>query len=205
MSKYTDFLTPENCAVALIDYQPAMFFGVQSHDRMTIIHNARVLAKAALLFKIPNVLTSISKHNCGSWVSQLSTLFKDREIIDRTAINAWLDPNFRKAIEATGRKKIVIGALWTEACALFPALALLKEGYDVYISTDACGDVTKEAHERSVERIIQAGGTPITSLQFLFELQQDWARKETYEGVVEICQSESAYGIQVAYMNESGL
>lgn len=198
--KYTEFLTPKNCAVALIDYQPAMFFGVQSHDRLSIIHNAATLVKTAKLFNIPTVLSTVAQNSfSGPLIPEITSVFPDQSIIDRTSINAWVDPNFQKAIETTGRKKIVVAGLWTEACVLFPTLDMLKSGYEVYIPTDACGDVSEEAHERSIQRLIQAGAVPITSLQFLFELQQDWARGETYEGVMRILKAESPYGIQVHF------
>lgn len=200
MGNYTEFLTPQNCAVTLIDYQPAMYFGVQSHDRISIMHHSAVVAKAAKLFKIPTVLSSVAKDSfSGPFDSKLSSIFPAQEIIDRTSINAWLDAKFRAAVQETKRKKIVIAGLWTEACVLYPALDLLKAGYEVYVPTDACGDVSKEAHERSVQRLIQAGAVPITALQFLFELQQDWARGETYDGVMEILKQDSPYGIQVLF------
>lgn len=197
---YTEFLTPQNCALALIDYQPAMYFGVQSHDRLSIMHNAATLAKAAKLFKIPTVLSTVAKDSfSGPFDSVIANVFKGQEMIDRTSINAWVDANFRKAVKNTGRKKIVVAGLWTEACVLFPTLDMLREGYEVYIPTDACGDVSNEAHDRSVQRLIQAGAIPITALQFVFELQQDWARSETYNGVMEILKAESPYGIQVIF------
>lgn len=197
---YQELLTPQNCALALIDFQPAMYFGVQSHDRLTIMHNAAVLAKSAKLFKIPTILSTVAKDSfSGPLDAVITGIYKDQPVIDRTSINAWGDPNFRKAVAANGRKKIVVAGLWTEACVLFPTLEMLKAGYEVYIPTDACGDISKEAHERSVQRMIQAGAVPITALQFLFELQQDWAREETYEGVMEILKAESPYGIQVIF------
>jgi nicotinamidase-related amidase len=199
-NKYTDFLTPQNCAMTLIDFQPAMFFGVQSHDRLTIMHNTIVLAKAAKLFKIPTVLSTVAKDTfSGPLVPEITSVLQEHKIIDRTSINAWIDINFRKAVEATGRKKIVLAGLWTEACVLFPSLDMLKAGYEIYIPTDACGDISAEAHERSVQRLIQAGAVPITSLQFVFELQQDWARGDTYDGLIEILKAESPYGIQVNF------
>lgn len=198
--KYTDLLAPQQCAVALIDFQPAMFFGVQSHDRLGILHNAIIMAKAAKLFNIPTILSTVAKDTfSGPLASEITSVFKEQPLIDRTSINAWLDANFRKAVEATGRKRIVVAGLWTEACVLFPTLDMLKAGYEVYFSTDACGDVSLEAHERSVQRLIQAGAVPITSLQFLFELQQDWARGDTYNGVMEILKAHSPYGIQVRF------
>lgn len=197
---YTEFLSPQNCALALIDYQPAMYFGVQSHDRLSIMHNTAILAKTAKLFKIPTVLSTVAKDSfSGPMDSIITDVFKGQELIDRSAINAWVDANFRKAIQATGRKKIVVAGLWTEACVLFPSLDMLNIGYEVYIPTDACGDVSKEAHERSIQRLIQAGAVPITSLQFVFELQQDWARSESYSGLIEILKAESPYGIQVNF------
>ncbi len=197
---YTEFLTPQNCALALIDYQPAMFFGVQSHDRLGVMHNAVVLAKTAKLFKLPTILSTVAKDSfSGPLAPEIADIFKGQQIIDRTSINAWLNADFKKAVEATGRKKIVLAGLWTEACVLFPTLDMLKAGYEVYIPADACGDVSLEAHERSMQRLIQAGAVPITSLQFLFELQQDWARSATYEGVIEILKADSPYGIQVRF------
>ncbi len=200
MSQFTEFLTPENATLALIDYQPAMFFGVQSHDRLLLTHNAVILAKTAKLFKMPTILSTVAQNSFSGELSpEITSVFPSQKIIDRTAINAWLDKNFREAVAATKRKKIVLAGLWTEACVLFPSLDLLRDGYEVYFSADACGDVSKEAHERSVERLIQAGAVPITSLQFLFELQQDWARGETYDGVIEILKAHSSYGTQVRF------
>jgi len=197
---YTELLSPQNVALALIDYQPAMYFGVQSHDRLLIMHNTTVLAKAAKLFKIPTILSTVAKDSfSGDLAPEITSIFPGQNIIDRTSINAWLNKDFRQAIEATKRKKIVVAGLWTEACVLFPTMDLLKAGYEVYIPADACGDVSKEAHERSMQRMIQAGAVPITSLQFLFELQQDWARGETYEGVMDILKADSPYGIQVRF------
>ena len=197
---YTEFLTPENCALTLIDYQPAMYFGVQSHDRLSIMHNATILAKTAKLFKIPTILSTVAQDSfSGPPAPEITAIFPNQPVIDRTSINAWVDGNFRKAVEATKRKKIVVAGLWTEACVLFPSLEMLKQDYEVYVPTDACGDVSKEAHERSVQRLIQAGAVPITSLQFLFELQQDWARAKTYDGVMEILKAHSPYGIQVRF------
>lgn len=199
-NKYTDFLTPQNSALALIDYQPAMYFGVQSDDRLLIMQNATVLAKTSRLFKIPTILSTVAKDSfSGELAPELTSVFPGQNIIDRTSINAWLNTDFRNAIKATGRRKIVVAGLWTEACVLFPTLDLLKAGYEVYIPTDACGDISKEAHERSIQRMIQAGAVPITSLQFLFELQQDWAAGNTYDGVMDILKAHSPYGIQVRF------
>jgi nicotinamidase-related amidase len=130
---------------------------------------------------------------------EVANLFPQHVVIDRTAMNSWLDANFRKAIHDTKRKKLVLAGLWTEACVMFPTLDMLKEGFEVYIPADACGDVSLEAHNRAMDRAVQAGAVPITSLQYVFELQQDWARSETYEGVMEILRAHSPYGIQVRF------
>lgn len=196
-------LTPADCALALIDYQPAMFSGVHSHDRTTIMQNVQVVAKAARLFKVPTILSTVAAESfSGAMIPEVSTVFHGQTPIDRTSINAWLDSNFRSAIEKSGRKKIVVAGLWTEACVLFPTLDLLKAGYEVYVPTDACGDITEEAHERAVQRLVQAGAVPMTSLQFLFELQQDWGRSATYEGCMEIMKAHSPYGIEVRFVKE---
>ena len=193
-------LSSQDIALTLLDYQPAMFFGVESHDRLSIVHNVAILAKTAKLFEVPTVLSTIAKESfSGPNLREITEVFPTEPVIDRTSINAWIDANYRKAIAETKRKRIVIAGLWTEACVLFPALELLAAGYEVFVPTDACGDVSKEAHERAVTRMVQAGAVPITSLQLLFELQQDWARSETYEGVMEILREHSPYGIQVDF------
>jgi nicotinamidase-related amidase len=199
MSKL-EMLTPQNSAVALVDYQPAMYQGIQSHDRNVTLHNVQILAKAARLFGVPIILSTIAKDSfAGPFMPEVTALFPTLNVIDRTSINAWLDASFRKAIQATARKKIVVAGLWTEACVLFPTLDLLKEGFEVYVPADACGDVSPEAHDRAMDRLVQAGAVPTTSLQYVFELQQDWARSATYDGVMEILTAHSPYGIQVRF------
>jgi nicotinamidase-related amidase len=195
-----DMLSPQNCALVLIDFQPAMYQGVQSHDRLEVMHNVQILAKAAKLFKLPTIISTVAKDSfSGPFMPEVTDLFPGQQIIDRTSINSWLDAGFRKALEPLKGKKIVLAGLWTEACVMFPSLDLLKAGYEVYIPTDSCGDISKESHERSVSRLTQAGAVPITSLQFVFELQQDWARGETYDGVMDILKTHSPYGIQVRF------
>jgi nicotinamidase-related amidase len=199
MSKL-EMLTPQNSAIALIDYQPAMYQGVQSHDRLVTFNNVQVLAKAAKLFRIPIVLTTVAKDTfSGPFMPEVTTLYPEYEIIDRTAMNSWLDEKFRAAVHALGRKKVVIAGLWTEACVMFPTLDMLRDGFEIYIPADACGDLSIEAHNRAMDRAVQAGAVPITSLQYVFELQQDWARSKTYEGVMDILRAHTPYGIQVRF------
>jgi nicotinamidase-related amidase len=177
-----------------------MYQGVQSHDRLVTSNNVQVLAKAAKLFNIPTVLSTVAKDTfSGPFMPEVTEVFPKHQIIDRTSMNAWLDEKFRKAIAATGRRKFVIAGLWTEVCVLFPTLEMLKEGYEIYVPADACADISLEAHNRAMDRMVQAGAIPITSCQYMFELQQDWARQETYEGVMDILRAHSPYGIQVRF------
>jgi nicotinamidase-related amidase len=195
-----NMINPLDTALVLIDFQPAMFQGVESHDRLSVVHNVQVLAKSALVFKLPVVISTVAKDSfSGPFMPEVTELFPSLPVIDRTSINAWLDADFREAVAATSRKKIVLAGLWTEACVMFPTLDMLKEGYQIYVAADACGDVSKEAHERAIQRLVQAGAVPVTSLQACFELQQDWARSETYEGVMDILRAHSPYGIQVRF------
>jgi nicotinamidase-related amidase len=195
-----EMLSPQNHAIALIDFQPAMYQGVQSHDRLVTFNNVQILAKTAKLFHVPTIISTVAKDSfSGPFMPEITDLFPQHTVIDRTSMNSWLDAKFRDAVHATGKKKIVIAGLWTEACVMFPTLELLREGLEVYISADACADVSPEAHERAIDRAIQAGAVPITSLQYLFELQQDWARAETYEGCMEIMRAHSPYGIQIRF------
>ncbi|MDF4025593.1 hydrolase [Luteibacter sp. PPL201] len=198
---FNELITPARCALALVDFQPAMFQGVQSHDRKLIMDNARILARAARLFDVPVVLTTVAKDSfSGPFMPEVTDgVFPGHPVIDRTSINAWLNDDFRRAVAATGRRRIVIAGLRTGACVNFPTLDMLREGYEVIVVTDACGDTSAEAHERAVQRMIQAGAIPMTALQFVFELQQDWARSGTYEGVMDILRDLTPYGIQVRF------
>ncbi len=198
---FQQMISPSNCALALIDFQPAMFQGVQSHDRKIIVDNVQVLARGAKLFKVPTIITTVAKDSfSGPFMPEVTEgVFPGHPQIDRTSINSWLNADFRKAVEATGRKRFVLAGLWTGACVNFPTLDMLAAGYEITVVTDACGDTSPEAHERAVQRMVQAGAVPMTTLQFIFELQQDWARGETYEGVMDILRALTPYGIQVRF------
>ncbi len=198
---FQEMISPTNCALALIDFQPAMFQGVQSHDRKSIVDNVQILARAAKLFSVPTILTTVARDSfSGPFMPEVTEgIFPDHPQIDRTSINSWLNADFRKAVLATGRKRFVLAGLWTGACVNFPTLDMLKEGFGIFVVADACGDTSPEAHERAMQRMIQAGAAPLTTLQFVFELQQDWARGETYEGVMDILRSLTPYGIQVRF------
>jgi nicotinamidase-related amidase len=198
---FQQMISPSDCALALIDFQPAMFQGVQSHDRKVIVDNVQVLARASKLFNVPTIITTVARDSfSGPFMPEVTEgIYPGKTVIDRTSINSWLNEEFRRAVEATGRKRFVLAGLWTGACVNFPTLDMLKAGYEIFIVADACGDTSAEAHERAMQRMVQAGAVPITSLQFVFELQQDWARGETYDGVMEILKSLTPYGIQVRF------
>lgn len=201
MAKEYDLLSPTNCAVLFIDHQPQMAFAVESIDRGSLINNVVGLAKGAKLFNVPTVLTSVaSKTFSGPLFKEILEVFPQQPVIDRTSMNSWEDEHFVEAVKKTGRKKLVIAGLWTEVCVVFPSICALEDGFEVYFVTDASGGVSIEAHERAVQRLIQAGAIPVTWLQVVLEFQRDWARTKTYEGVTSIVkQHAGAYGLGVYY------
>lgn len=196
-----ELLTPANCAVILIDHQPQMFFGVESANRETILNNVVGLAKAAKIFKVPTILTTVAaKTFSGPLVPQLQAVFPDQVPIDRTSMNSWEDKNLVAAVKKTKRKKLVIAALWTEVCLAFPAISAIQAGYDVYAVVDASGATTLEAHNMAIQRMIQCGVVPVTWIQILCELQRDWARQETYAPVMKLAKEHAgAYGVGIFY------
>jgi nicotinamidase-related amidase len=198
---FQQMIDPGTCALALIDFQPAMFQGVQSHDRKIIVDNVQVLARTAKLFGVPTIVSTVARDSfSGPFMPEVTEdILPGHDVVDRTSINSWLDAGFRKAVEATGRKRFILAGLWTSACVTFPTLNMLAAGYEILVVADACGDTSPEAHERAIQRLVQAGAAPLTTLQFVFELQQDWARAGTYEGVMEILKAYTPYGIQVRF------
>lgn len=194
-------LTPDNCVFALIDHQGQMIFGVSNIDRQLLINNTVGLAKSARVFDVPMVLSTVeTKSFSGPLWPQLRAVYPNVEPIERTSMNAWDDENFVDTIRKTGRKKIVLAGLWTEACVTFPAVQAIHDGYEVYVVVDACGDVSQMAHEAAMQRVIQAGAKPVTWLQVLLELQRDWALRETYDAVMDIVKTHcGAYGAGVEY------
>ncbi|GED70475.1 hydrolase [Brevibacillus reuszeri] len=196
-----DLLTADNSAIILVDHQPQMLFGVQSADRQTIINNTVGLAKTAKVFNAPIILTTVAAETFSGPIHPLiQEVFPDHKPIDRTTMNSWEDENFVEAVKKTGRKKLIMAALWTEVCLAFPVIAAIKEEYEVYIVTDASGGTTTEAHNMSIQRMIQAGAIPVTWQAVLLEYQRDWAREETYEAVMSIVMEHSgAYGAGVVY------
>lgn len=181
-------LTPVNCAVLIIDYQPVQVTSVASMDRRTLVANIVALAKTARLYDVPVVLTTVNVSTGRNQpiIHQLREIFPAVEPIDRTAINAWEDKEFADAVRATGRKKLVMAALWTEVCLAFPALDALREGFEVYAVVDAVGGTSDEAHQAGLQRIMQAGAVPVSWVQLACELQRDWLREETVPGFADI-------------------
>jgi nicotinamidase-related amidase len=194
-------LDPAECAVVIIDHQPQMYFGVEGSSRQAIENNVVGLAKSAQLFKVPCILTTVTaKEFSGYMYSKLLEVYPSVTPIDRTFINAWEDTKLKQAVEKTGRKKLVLAGLWTEACVAFPALCMKHDKYDVYVAADACGGATKDAHDMAIQRMVQAGVKPMTWLQVLVEWQRDWNNKDTYNGVMTIVKDHAgAYGLGVEY------
>jgi nicotinamidase-related amidase len=179
-------LTAQNCALILIDHQPFQFAGLRSHDTQTIVNNVVALAKSARIFGVPTLLTTVLEKQGGYLPKILQDVFPEQKPIDRTFINTWEDPRVVEWMKKTGRKKIVMAALWTEICLAMPAIQALGDGYEVYIVTDASGGVTLEAHEVAIQRMIQAGAVPITWMVFGAEIQRDWARTDTGPALAQL-------------------
>jgi nicotinamidase-related amidase len=180
-------LTPENSALIVIDYQPSQVAAVTSIDHDLLSRNIVSVARLAKTYRLPIVLSTVNVANGqGPTIPELKEVLADDVEIDRTQINSWEDLDFRRAVEATGRKKLIMTALWTEVCLAFPALDALRAGYEVFPVVDAVGGTSPEAHRAGLERILQAGGRPISWVSLACELQRDWARTDTVPDVVDI-------------------
>jgi nicotinamidase-related amidase len=194
-------LTPDNCVVTLIDLQPQMLFGVANFDRQAIINNNVALSKAARVFDMPVVLSTVeTKGFSGNMWPQIQAIFPKQTPIERSTMNAWDDDNFVAAVKKSGRKKIVLAGLWTETCVTLPTIQALHDGYEIYVVEDCCGDVSQLAHDNAMKRVVQAGAKPVTALSVMLEWQRDWAHKDTYDGVMDIVKTHfGAYGVGVEY------
>jgi nicotinamidase-related amidase len=194
-------LSPKDHGLVLIDHQSQMAFNTKSIDVSNLRTNTGILANAAKGFNVPTIITTISKDTfAGPLFDEITDAFPNAEVTDRTTSNAWEDENFIKRINAIGKDRLVICGLWTSVCCNGPVLSALDQGYEVYVVTDACGDCTPEAHERAIERMIQAGARPITALTYLLELQRDWARLETYDLTTGIAMKfGGAFGLGITY------
>lgn len=194
-------LTPSDHALILIDYQSQMSFATQLIDAIQLRNNAALISRAAKGFGVPTILTTVAEKSfSGPMYEEITSAFPGQALIDRTSMNTWEDANVIQQVNAFGRDRVVLGGLWTSVCIVGPALSALAQGYEVYVIADACGDVSVEAHNRAVDRMVQAGARPMTALQYLLELQRDWARTDTYELTTGIAkQYGGAYGLGITY------
>jgi nicotinamidase-related amidase len=194
-------LTPDNCLVTMIDLQPQMLFGVANFDRQLIVNNNMLLAKAAKVFDVPLVLSTVeTKSFSGNIWPQIRSIYPKHDIVERTTMNSWDDENFVKAVKKTGRKKIVLAGLWTETCVALATIQAMFDGFEVYVVEDCCGDVSALSHENAMRRVIQAGAKPVTALSTMLEWQRDWGLQDTYEAVMDIVKTHcGAYGMGVEY------
>ena len=183
-----ELLTPENSALLVIDYQPTQITSIESMNHHDLIQNISTTVKLAQAYDVPIVLSTVNVKSGRNQdtIPDLKKLFGDHESIDRSSINAWQDEDFVKAVKATGRKKLLIAALWTEACLTFPTLDALKEGYEVYPVVDAVGGTSVVSHETALRRVEQAGAQLTTNAQIACEWQRDWNRTATVPDFVKI-------------------
>ncbi len=194
-------LTPDNCVVTLIDFQPQMLFGVANFDRQSIINNVVALSKATRVFDVPVVLSTVeTKSFSGNMWPQVQAVFPKQEPIERSSMNSWDDKNFVAAVRRAGRRRSCWPGLWTETCVALPTIQAIHDGYEVYVVEDCCGDVSQLAHDNAMKRVIQAGAKPVTSLSVMLEWQRDWAERDTYDAVMDIVKTHcGAYGVGVEY------
>lgn len=185
----------------MIDHQSQMTFATKSIDTTLLRNNTALVAHAAAEFKVPTILTTVAEKSfSGPIFSEITEAFPNVVAIDRTSMNTWEDPRIAMRVNEIGKGRIVLAGLWTSVCIVGPALSAIDQGFEVYVIADACGDVTEEAHNQAMTRMIQAGARPMTSLQYLLELQRDWARSETYDHTNRTAMRfGGAYGVGISY------
>ena len=195
-------LTADNCAVVFIDHQPQMTFGVASGiDRQLLLNNVLMLAKGAKEYRVPVILTTVETESfSGQMVPQLLDVFAEQKPIERTGMNSWDTPAFREAVQATGKKNVILSGLWTEVCIAWPTLQMLAEGYNVYVVDDACAGTSPAAHEAALSRMTQAGAVRMTAVATVLEFQRDWANRDHYNALMDIFREHGgAYGMGIEY------
>nr|WP_315400826.1 hydrolase [uncultured Duganella sp.] len=199
-----DLLTPQNCALVLLDQQAGLQFGVQSMERQTLLNNSVALLEAALAFSLPMVVsTSASKVYSGPLLPDLKALIPDQPVLERRNMNAWEDAAVKAAIEATGRKKLIFSGMLSEACISFAVLSALADGYECYVVGDACGGLTLAGHELALARMGAKGAQMTSWLQVLLELQRDWTRHETYDAARAVVEKNGGgYGVGLRYARQ---
>lgn len=194
-------LSPKDHTLILIDFQSQMAFATKSIDATTLRNNAALVANAAAGFGVSTILTTVAEKSfSGPMFSEITDAFPGQKLFDRTSMNTWEDAAVIGEVNRIGKERLVFAGLWTSVCIVGPVASAIDQGFDVYVITDASGDISTEAHERAVERMIQLGAKPITSLQYLLELQRDWARTETYDMTTGIARKfGGAYGLGITY------
>jgi nicotinamidase-related amidase len=194
-------LDPEDHVLVMIDYQPQMAFATKSIDAVLLRNNAALVAHSARIFTVPTMLTTVAEKTfSGPIFDEIKAAHPQASIIDRTTMNMWEDAHVLEQFNNLGKTKVAFAGMWTSVCILGPALSAIDQGFEAYVIADACGDVSEEAHERAMARMGQAGVRPMTSLQYLLELQRDWARSETYGAVTALAKElGGAYGLGIAY------
>lgn len=201
MNQYQKLYTAQDSAVVFIDHQPQMLFGVANMDRASLINNVTLLAKVAKEFNVPAVITAVETESFSGYVwPQLLDVFPGQPVVERTSMNSWDDAGFRKAIEATGKKNIIMTGLWTEVCVTWPTIEMIAAGYNIYVVEDCCGATSVAAQEAALSRMVQAGAIRLTTIAALLEWQRDWKNKEHYNALMNILKSHAgAYGVGVEY------
>lgn len=194
-------ISPSDHTLVLIDFQSQMAFATKSIAAELLRNNAALVGRAAKSFDVPTILTTVAEKSfSGPMFDELKEAFPGQAVLDRTSMNTWEDASVIEEINRIGKTRIVFAGLWTSVCIVGPVASAIDQGFDAYFIADACGDISTEAHERAVQRMIQLGAKPMTSLQYLLELQRDWARAETYDSTTGIAKKwGGAYGLGVIY------
>ena len=194
-------LSPADHTLILIDFQSQMAFATKSIDPVMLRNNAALVANAARIFGVSTIPTTVAEKTfSGPMFDEIRAAFPKATYFDRTSMNTWEDRAVIEEVNRIGKGRIVMAGLWTSVCIVGPALSAIDQGFEVYVITDACGDVSDEAHERAIERMVQAGARPMTAVQYLLELQRDWARTETYEATTGLAKAfGGAYGLGLIY------
>ncbi|MDC7789773.1 hydrolase [Rhodoplanes sp. TEM] len=192
---------PRNHMLIMIDFQSQMSFATKSIDAVALRNNAALVAHAAAGFQVPTILTTVAEKSfSGPMFSEITDAFPGQALLDRTSMNTWEDAPVIAEVNRIGRDRVVLCGLWTSVCIVGPALSAIDQGFEVHVIADACGDISEEAHARAMDRMVQAGARPMTSLQYLLELQRDWARTGTYDMTTGIAkQFGGAYGLGIIY------
>jgi nicotinamidase-related amidase len=194
-------LAPTDHTLILIDFQSQMAFATKSIDPVALRNNAGLVANAARIFNVPTIPTTVAEKTfSGPMFDEIKAAFPEAKYFDRTTMNTWEDKAVIDEVNRIGNGRIVLAGLWTSVCIVGPTLSAIDQGFEVYVIADACGDVSVEAHERAMERMVQAGARPMTSLQYLLELQRDWARATTYDATTGLARTfGGAYGLGLIY------